>query len=119
MERVYPVSPRLRLHIHVPLIIMHLLPPSSLPSSLSFLPLHLLLWQIDGVSYRGRVMVQVDMDLGTLPTNKHEGIKLSDQLRVKVRTGLMVVSKNSSALNQPDFVYACSRCQARSQGGFQ
>ena len=98
---------------------MHLLPPSSLLFSLSFLPLHLLFWQIDGVSYRGRVMVQVDMDLGTLPTNKHEGIKISDQLRVKVRTGLMVVSKNSSALNQPDFVYVCSRCQARSQGGFQ
>ena len=65
-------------------------PPSSpaplSPPFVSLLPPHLLFRQIEGVSYRGRVMVQVDMDLGTLPTNKHQDIKSSDQLRIKVRT---------------------------------
>jgi len=41
--------------------------------------------QIEGVSYRGRVMVEVETSLGTLPTRNHEVIKLTDRSKVKVR----------------------------------
>ena len=41
--------------------------------------------QIEGVSYRGRVMVEVETSLGTLPTRNHEEIKLADRNKVKVR----------------------------------
>ena len=43
--------------------------------------------QIDGVSYRGRVMVEVEMTLGNLPTDKHEEIKIQDQKRIAVSLG--------------------------------
>ena len=39
-------------------------------------------FQIEGVSYRGRVMVEVDMTLGDLPTDKHEEIKVADQKKI-------------------------------------
>ena len=42
------------------------------------------LLQIEGVAYRGRVMVEVDMSLGKLPTDKHEEIKIADQKRIAV-----------------------------------
>ena len=37
------------------------------------------------MSYRGRVMVEVDMNLGNLPADKYEDIKAADQARVAVR----------------------------------
>ena len=40
--------------------------------------------QIPGVSYRGRVMVEVDVTLGELPATKQEPIKTSDLERATV-----------------------------------
>ena len=38
--------------------------------------------QIEGVAYRGRVMVEVEMSLGQLPTTKTEDIKIVDLKRL-------------------------------------
>ena len=38
--------------------------------------------QIEGVSYRGRVMVEVDMTMGELPTTKIEEIKIVEQNKI-------------------------------------
>ena len=40
--------------------------------------------QIDGVAYRGRVMVEVDMTLGELPAHKQEAIKEADKKSILV-----------------------------------
>lgn len=37
---------------------------------------------IEGVSYRGRVMVEVDVTLGELPSAKIEEVKIADQKRI-------------------------------------
>lgn len=54
--------------------------PSLPPSLYSYLSSTLL--QIEGVSYRGRVMVEIDMNLGELPSTKVEEIKIADQKRI-------------------------------------
>lgn len=38
--------------------------------------------QIEGVAYRGRVMVEIEMNIGDLPSTKREEIKLDDQKRI-------------------------------------
>lgn len=38
--------------------------------------------QIEGVAYRGRVMVEIDLTLGELPSTKTEEIKIVDQKRI-------------------------------------
>ena len=40
--------------------------------------------QIDGVAYRGRVMMELGTSLGTLPMDKHEEVKLADQTKILV-----------------------------------
>ena len=40
--------------------------------------------QIDGVAYRGRVMVELDMTLGELPAHKQEAIKEADKKSILV-----------------------------------
>ena len=41
--------------------------------------------QIDGVAYRGRVMVEVDLSLGEFPAHKQEAIKEADKKSILVR----------------------------------
>ena len=41
--------------------------------------------QIEGVSYRGRVMVELEMSLGGFPTTKQEPIKEADKKTILVR----------------------------------
>ena len=45
--------------------------------------IHLLL-QLPGVSYRGRIMIELGMEIGKLPTDQNEKIKLVDQRKLTV-----------------------------------
>ena len=40
--------------------------------------------QIEGVAYRGRVMVELEMNLGSFPTDKQESIKEADKKMILV-----------------------------------
>ena len=42
----------------------------------------LFVYQIEGVAYRGRVMVELEMNIGSLPTTRKEEIKIVDQKRI-------------------------------------
>ena len=43
-----------------------------------------LILQLPGVSYRGRIMVEIDVNIGNLPTERHEDIKLVEQKKLTV-----------------------------------
>ena len=44
----------------------------------------LFMLQLPGVSYRGRIMVEIDVNIGSLPTERHEDIKLVEQKKLTV-----------------------------------
>ena len=55
--------------------------------------------QIEGVAYRGRVMVEINMELGKLPTTRVEEIKIVDQKKLTVcASSTTYVTITSSAL---------------------
>ena len=39
---------------------------------------------MEGVAYRGRVMVEINMELGKLPTQRVEDVKIVDQKKLTV-----------------------------------
>ena len=40
---------------------------------------------MEGVAYRGRVMLELNMELGKLPTQRYEDIKIVDLNKLTVR----------------------------------
>ena len=50
-----------------------------------------LVLQIEGVAYRGRIMVEVGMEIGKHPTTRVEEIKIVDQNKLTV-CGFLLVS---------------------------
>ena len=80
--------------------------------------------QIPGVSYRGRVMVEMDVTLGELPAVKQEPIKTSDTERVMVgnnwnylcsnylyvRSLELPASQEIQAICSPGFCHSSATC---------
>lgn len=47
---------------------------------------------MEGVAYRGRVMVEINMELGKLPTQRVEDVKIVDQKKLTVNIMIFQVS---------------------------
>ena len=63
---------------------------------------------MEGVAYRGRVMVEINMELGKLPTQRVEDVKIVDQkkLTVNIYDILIVIYSLYLAISQKTQVQA-------------
>ena len=56
---------------------------------------------MEGVCYRGRVMIEMNMEIGKLPTQRYEEIKIVDLNKLAVRKTLCIISYHYTLPGSP------------------